>query len=46
MTDYQKLMIGHACLILIGALLAGFMLTIGLIGGLEIEPGVILTAPY
>ncbi len=46
MNNYQKLMMGHAILILIVALLAGFMLGFGLIGGLEVWPGMIVDMPY
>lgn len=38
MEQYQKQLIAHALLVLIAALLAGFMLAISVIGGLEILP--------
>ena len=46
MEQYQKLMIGHASLVMVVALLAGFMLAFGLIGGIEIMPGTVLPMPY
>ncbi len=39
MLRYQNLLIGHGLLILVVALLAGFMLGFGLVGGLETAPG-------
>lgn len=38
MEQYQRQLIAHALLVLIAALLAGFMLAIAVIGGLEIIP--------
>ena len=42
----QRTMIGHALLVMVVALLAGFMLGFGLIGGLELAPGKIVAMPY
>jgi hypothetical protein len=39
MNDFQKTLIGHALVVIVIALLAGFMLAFGLIGGLEVTPG-------
>ncbi len=41
----QKIMIGHGLLVLLVAMLAGFMLIFKLVGGLEIWPGYILPIP-
>ncbi len=46
MQNLQKLLIGHGILILAIAMLAGFMLAFGLIGGLELFPGFIVEMPY
>lgn len=42
-TPLQKAMVGHACLILFVALLAGIGLLMSLIGGVELVPGSIIT---
>ncbi len=42
----QRRMIGHALLVMVAGLLAGFMLGFGLIGGLELTPGTIISMPY
>lgn len=46
MLRLQKLMIGNALLVILAAMLAGFMLGFGLIGGLEVLPGQIVQMPY
>ena len=46
MEKYQKLMIANAFLVIVMAMLAGFMLGFGLIGGIEIYPGKIVEMPY
>ena len=46
METLQRQMIGHALLVMVAALLAGFMLGFGLIGGLEVLPGTIVSMPY
>ncbi len=46
MENQQKLMIGHALIVIIFGLLGGFMLIFGLVGGLEIFPGMIVEMPY
>lgn len=46
MQRLQKLMIGNALLVMLAAMLAGFMLGFGLIGGLEVLPGKIVEMPY
>lgn len=46
MLRFQKLMIGHGLLVILAAMLAGFMLGFGLIGGLELYPGKIIEMPY
>ena len=46
MERFQKLMIGHGLLVILAAMLAGFMLGFGLIGGLELYPGKIIEMPY
>ncbi len=46
MQHLQRLMIGNGFLVLVVALLAGFMLGFGLIGGFEVFPGVIMGMPY
>lgn len=45
MENYQKNLIGHALLVLIVGLLAGFMLAFSLIGGLEVVPTVFMDIP-
>jgi hypothetical protein len=42
----QKIMIGNGLLVILAAMLSGFMLGFGLIGGLELYPGKILEMPY
>ena len=39
MLRYQNLLIGHGLLVLLVALIAGFMLGFGLVGGVETAPG-------
>ena len=46
METLQRQMVGHGLLVMVAALLAGFMLGFGLIGGLEIMPGKIVSMPY
>ena len=46
MVELQRQMIGHALLVMVAALIAGFMLGFGLIGGLEVFPGQTLEMPY
>ena len=46
MLRLQKIMIGHGLLVILAAMLAGFMLGFGLIGGLELNPGNIVEMPY
>ena len=46
MQRFQKLMIGNGLLVIVMAMIAGFMLGFGLIGGLEIYPGKIVEMPY
>ena len=46
MDRLQKLMIGNGLLVIVVSMLAGFMLGFGLIGGLELYPGMILEMPY
>ncbi len=46
METLQRQMIGHALLVMVAGLLAGFMLGFGLIGGLEVVPGTIVSMPY
>ncbi len=45
MDKLQKIMIGHGMLVVLVAMLAGFMLIFKLIGGIEIWPGFILSIP-
>lgn len=45
MERYQRLMIGHGLLVILVAMLAGFMLMFNLIGGLEVWPGKIVAVP-
>lgn len=42
MDKYQKLMIGNGLLVMFVSMMAGFMLMFGLIGGVEVWPGVII----
>jgi len=42
---YQRLMIGHGLLVILVAMLAGFMLMFDLIGGIEVWPGTIIAVP-
>ena len=46
MEALQRQMIGHALLVMVFGLLAGFMLGFGLIGGMEFAPGTIISMPY
>ena len=46
MQRYQKIMIGNGLLVILAAMLSGFMLGFGLIGGLELYPGKIVEMPY
>lgn len=46
MQRLQKIMIGNGLLVILAAMLSGFMLGFGLIGGLELYPGKILEMPY
>ena len=46
METLQRQMVGHGLLVIVAALLAGFMLGFGLIGGLEVMPGKIVSMPY
>ncbi|MGR8947766.1 MAG: isomerase [Gammaproteobacteria bacterium] len=45
MERYQRIMIGNGMLVILVAMLAGFMLMFNLIGGVEVWPGTILTVP-
>lgn len=45
MDKLQKIMIGHGMLVVLVAMLAGFMLIFKLIGGMEIWPGTIMSIP-
>ena len=45
MENYQKNLIGHALLVLIIGLLAGFMLAFSLIGGFEVVPSIFMGIP-
>jgi len=45
MEQYQKNLLGHAMLVLIIGLLAGFMLAFSLIGGLEVLPTLFMGIP-
>ena len=42
---YQRIMIGNGLLVILVAMLAGFMLMFNLIGGVEVWPGTILDVP-
>ena len=46
MQRLQKIMIGNGLLVILAAMLSGFMLGFGLIGGLELYPGKIVEMPY
>ena len=45
MEHYQRIMIGNGMLVILVAMLAGFMLMFNLIGGIEIWPGKIIAVP-
>ena len=45
MPRLQKIMIANALLVILAAMLAGFMLGFSLTGGLEVFPGVLLEVP-
>jgi styrene-oxide isomerase len=45
MDHYQRIMIGNGLLVILVAMLAGFMLMFNLIGGIEVWPGTILEVP-
>jgi hypothetical protein len=45
MERYQRLMIANGLLVILVAMLAGFMLMFNLLGGLEIWPGTIVNIP-
>lgn len=45
MEHYQRIMIGNGMLVILVAMLAGFMLMFNLIGGIEIWPGQIIEIP-
>ena len=45
MERHQRLMICHGMLVILVAMLAGFMLMFNLIGGIEVWPGVIIDIP-
>ena len=45
MEHYQRIMIGNGMLVILVAMLAGFMLMFNLIGGIEIWPGKIIEIP-
>ena len=45
MEHLQRIMIGNGLLVVLASMLAGFMLMFGLLGGLEIWPGNILSIP-
>ena len=45
MERLQKIMIGNGLLVILVSMFAGFMLMFGLLGGLEIWPGNILSIP-
>ncbi len=46
MQRFQKLMIGNGLLVIVVAMISGFMLGFGLINGLELYPGKIVEMPY
>ena len=46
METLQRQMVGHGLLVMVAALLAGFMLGFGLIGGLEVIPGKTVSMSY
>ncbi len=45
MARLQRIMIGNGLLVILASMLAGFMLMFGLLGGLEIWPGTIVSIP-
>ena len=45
MERLQKIMIGHGLLVVLVAMLAGFMLMFNLLGGIEVWPGKIVDVP-
>lgn len=45
MERLQQIMIGHGLLVIMVAMLAGFMLMFNLLGGMEVWPGTILQVP-
>ena len=45
MERHQRLMICHGFVVILIAMLAGFMLMFNLIGGIEVWPGVIINIP-
>ncbi len=45
MERYQRIMIGNGLLVIMVAMLAGFMLMFNLIGGVEVWPGTIIDVP-
>ena len=45
MERLQRIMIGNGLLVVLASMLAGFMLMFGLLGGLEIWPGNIISIP-
>ena len=42
MERLQRIMLGHGMLVILASMFAGFMLMFGLLGGLEVWPGVII----
>jgi len=42
MERLQRIMLGHGMLVILASMFAGFMLMFGLVGGLEVWPGVIV----
>lgn len=45
MERLQQIMLGHGLLVILAAMLAGFMLMFNLLGGVEIWPGTIIEVP-
>ena len=45
MDRLQRIMLSHGMLVILAAMLAGFMLTFNLVGGFEVWPGVIIPIP-
>ncbi|MGR9090094.1 MAG: isomerase [Gammaproteobacteria bacterium] len=45
MERLQQIMLGHGLLVILAAMLAGFMLMFNLLGGVEIWPGTIIEIP-